>query len=170
MEKKEVFKDIPDFEGLYQVSNLGRVKSLKFNKERILKAGIESKGYCIVNLCKNKKQYSKHVHKLVAITFLDHVPCGHKLVVDHINNIKSDNRLENLQLTTQRENASKDQKNSSSKYTGVYWSKHASKWHSQIQINGKLKRLGYFTNEYEAHLAYQTELKNINKAKEVNNG
>jgi hypothetical protein len=162
MNKKEVFKDIKGFEGIYQVSNLGRVKSLKFNKEKILKAG-DSNGYCTVDLWKNKKRYSKHVHKLVAMAFLDHEPNGYKLVVDHVNNVRTDNRVENLQIITPRKNTSKDRKKGTSKYIGVYWSKHASKWHSQIQINGKRKYLGLFTDEYEAHLSYQNELKNITK-------
>jgi ribosomal protein L15E len=72
------------------------------------------------------------------MAFLNHTPCGYKIVVDHIdNNIKTDNRLENLQLITQRENVSKDIKNTSSKYIGVCWHKKAKKWRSSIQINGK---------------------------------
>ena len=158
MNQKEIFKDVIGFEGLYQISNLGNVKSLKFNKERILKPTENSRGYYNVNLRKNNKRYTKKVHKLVAIAFLDHKPSGMVLVVDHLNNIKSDNRLENLQIITQRKNTSKDKKNKSSQYTGVHWDKHANKWQSRIYINGKYKYLGLFINEYEAHLAYQNEL------------
>lgn len=158
---KELFKDIKGFEELYQVSNLGNVKSLKYGKERILKGGVHSCGYLGVCLYKDKKTHVKKVHKLVAIAFLDHQPDGHRLVIDHVNNIKTDNRLENLQIITQRENTSKDQKNTSSQYTGVCWNKQRNKWESRIRINGKKKYLGLFTNEYEAHLAYQAELKNL---------
>jgi hypothetical protein len=161
MNQKETFKDISGFEGLYQISNQGTVKSLWFNKEKILKAGIDSYGYCVVYLYKNNKRHVKKVHQLLAMAFLNHKPDGHRIVVDHKNNIKTDNRIENLQIITHRENLSKDKKNKSSQYTGVNWAKYANKWRSQIRINGKIKHLGYFTDEYEAHIAYQTELKNI---------
>ena len=118
---KEIWKDIESYEGLYQVSSLGRVKSLKYNKQRILKTPSDAYGYSVCNLSLNGKQKIFKVHKLVAIAFLNHTPNGHNMVVDHINNLKIDNRLENLQLTSQRENTSKDKKKGSSKYVGVYW-------------------------------------------------
>lgn len=108
----EIWKDIKGFEGLYQVSNLGRVKSLKrFRKgkdgslvtvkEKILKPLI-TKGYYQVLLCKQaiKKKYL--VHRLVWSAFNGSIPEG--LQVNHINEIKSDNRLENLNLMTAKEN------------------------------------------------------------------
>lgn len=171
MKVQEIFKDIPNYEGLYQVSNLGRVKSLQRNvnhfkgglkvvKEKILKEDLSKVGYSCFRLSKNNKVKKFTVHQLMAITFLNHIPCGYDLVVDHINNIKTDNRLENLQIITQRQNSSKD-KNGTSKYTGVYWFKESKKWRCQIRIKGKLKDLGLFTDEYKAHLAYQEELKKI---------
>jgi hypothetical protein len=138
---KEIFKDIPNYEGIYQVSNLGRVKSLKLNKEKILKLSIDGQGYLKVNLFDEGRRSTKNVHQLVAIVYLNHMPCGSKIVVDHINCDKLNNRLENLQLISQRENLSKDKKGSS-KYTGVSWHKQKSKWQSQIIINGKYKYLG----------------------------
>jgi hypothetical protein len=92
------------------------------------------------------------------MAFLNHKPNGHVLVVDHINNNRADNRLENLQIITQRENSSKDKKGVS-KHTGVFWNKQNTKWHAQIQINGKKKHLGYFKCETAAHLSYQRKLK-----------
>jgi hypothetical protein len=118
--QKEVFKDIPNYEGKYQISNLGRVKSLKrivvypdkrkdrVQDERILKTGLSSKRYLSVSLWKNGKPRTKLIHVLIAEAFLNHKPCGMKLVVDHINAIKTDNRLDNLQLITNRENLIKD--------------------------------------------------------------
>jgi hypothetical protein len=100
---------------------------------------------------------------LVAIAFLGHKPRGFKIVVDHINNDKSDNRLENLQLTTNRQNSSKDRKNKTSRYTGVSWVKKSKKWQSLIQIRGKEKCLGHFISEEHAHLAYQKALKSLNE-------
>ena len=156
---EEIWKDIPEYEGLYQVSNLGRVKSLMFNKEKILKQA-NTNGYLQVRLCKNKiKKFL--VHQLVSMAFLNHKPCGFNLVIDHINDNPSDNRVENLQIVTQRYNCRKTQGKYSSQFKGVSWNKQKKKWHSLISMNGKRKFLGTFTDEYEAHLAYQNALKQI---------
>ena len=161
MKQTEIFKDVKGYEGSYQVSNLGRVRSLKFNKERILKLSSDSYGYYRCTLSSNGKLKSFQVHQLVAMAFLDHSPNGNKTVVDHVDNDKRNNRLENLQLITHRQNLSKDKKDCSSKYVGVYWDKSRCKWASQIVVEGKLKYLGRFTNEIEAAEAYQSTLKNL---------
>lgn len=162
--EKEEWKVIKGFESNYQVSNLGRVKSLKFGKERILKSTKTGKvcyPYLQVVLFENNKGYSKKVHQLVAEYFLNHTPCGHRLVVDHINDNSLDNRVENLQLVTQRENAFKTQGNYSSKYKGVHFNKKTLKYISMITIKNKRVHLGCFINEEEAYLAYQNKLKQI---------
>jgi|LakMenEpi03Aug12_release.lakeMendotaPanAssembly.Ray.scaffolds.fasta_scaffold1365606_1 hypothetical protein len=169
---EEIWKDIPDYEGLYQASNLGRVKSLP--KEWTMQNGVtqrhngkilkpsQCKGmYKLVVLYKKSSSKTYRVHQLVAIAFLNHKICGHKLVVDHINNNPYDNRVENLQIVTQRYNCRKTQGEYSSQYKGVYWHKERKKWHSVMLMNGKRKHLGYFTDEHEAHLAYQNALKQI---------
>lgn len=152
--ENEIWKDIPNYEGRYQVSNLGRVKSLpkKYNPNGcILKSKTKSNIYYpAVDLSDGvfKKKY--YIHQLVAITFLNHEICGLKLVVDHINNDKTDNRLENLQILTCIENTLKD-KISTSKYRGVSFFKNTGKWRCQKEINGKNKHLGYFNTEEEAY-------------------
>ena len=133
------------------------MKSLKYNKERILKPTVDSSGYLIVSLYKNTKAKTKNVHQLVAESFLNHVPCGNRSVVDHINNVKTDNGLGNLQIITHRENLSKDKKGSS-EYTGVSWCCTGEKWRADIRINGKTKYLGRFTDELKASEAYQKAL------------
>lgn len=165
MEKvKEIFRDIPGFDGVYQVSNLGNVKSFKCNKERILKPGINSAGYYNVSLYSGTPK-SYRVHKLVAITFLNHKPCWYESVIDHINNDKLDNRISNLQIISHRENTSKNKKDYTSNYIGVCYHKSGRKWKSSISINGKHIYLGLFDNEIDAAEMYQKAFKNIDKYK-----
>lgn len=172
--EKEVWKDVVGYECKYQVSNFGNVKSLNYrrtNKEEILKQFLNRDGYFQVVLCKNSKIKAFNVHVLVAMCFLNHIPDGtHNLVVDHKNNIKIDNKVSNLNLITHRKNTSKDRKGYTSKYIGVCWAKQHGKWKAQIQINGKIKNIGYFTNEIEASKSYQKELNNINTLNIINNG
>lgn len=163
--QEEFWKDVIGYEGLYQVSNLGRVKSLgndKTRKEKILKSSSDGKGYLKFCLNSNQKRKTIRIHQLVAITFLNHAPCGHELVIDHINDNRSDNRVDNLQIVTQRFNVRKTQGCDSSNYKGVSWNKQAEKWSASITIKNKKKHLGYFSNEYDAHLAYQNALNQIN--------
>ena len=157
----EYFRDIKGYEGLYQVSNLGKVVNAKTG--RVLKVGLtgQKRNYLLVNLYKNGKAKNSQIHKLVAIAFLNHTPNNRKVVVDHINNIRNDNRLENLQIISQRENSSKDKKNGTSKFTGVNWQKLTRKWRGQIKINNKDTYLGSFSNETEASEIYELALKNI---------
>jgi hypothetical protein len=157
---EEIWKDVPDYEGLYQVSNLGRVKSFKWGKEKILKGSLNNGGYITFGL-HSEKFRTYFAHQLVAMAFLGHKPNGYNLVVDHINDDKLDNRVENLQLVTNRFNVYKTQGDYSSQYKGVYWDKQCNKWISNIKINKKKHYLGLFENEYDAHLAYQNALQNL---------
>jgi len=170
----EVWKDVPNYEGLYQVSSIGRVKSFitwRGINERILKAAIHSTGYLIVSLKKYSKQKMLKVHKLVAMAFHGHIPDGtNKIVVDHINNNKLDNRVANLRLTTNRDNCSKDQKSKgrSSQYTGVYLDKKTKKWQAEINFKGIKVYLGLFELEIHAHYAYKKVLLEIEQGLDLN--
>lgn len=159
----EIFRDIPilGYENSYQISTFGRVKSLKGLKERILKLALNDGGYLTVGLSKSGKIKTFKVHILVAMAFFNHKPDGtQKIVVDHIDHNRQNNHTSNIQLLSQRENANQKHFKHSSIYTGVFWYKKIKKWRSQIVINGRKKYLGYFTDEYEAHLAYETALNN----------
>ena len=103
---KEVFKDIPGYEGLYQVSNLGRVKSLNpygnKEKERILKPQKSKNGYLQLVLFKNKLKKMYYVHRLVATTFIENPE--NLPQVNHIDQNKLNNSVDNLEFCTCRYN------------------------------------------------------------------
>jgi len=164
----EIWKDVEYYEGIYQISNLGRVKSLARKdslgrnlQEKILSVTIDGGGYFKVGLSKEGKMKTKKVHQLVAIAFLNHEPCGYKLVVNHIDFDRTNNNVNNLEIVTQRENTNLKHVKSSSRYTGVSWKKRNNKWQSNIMINGKKKYLGLFDCEISASRAYQTALNEI---------
>lgn len=164
-QQEEIWKDVPGYEGDYQASNLGRIKSLKKQKHLILKPTKNKNGYFYVNTCFKGIQKHIQVHKIIAITFLNHNTNGYKFVVDHKNNIKTDNRLCNLQIITSRENCSKDRTNKTSKYTGVR--KSNSKWRATIVINNKGINLGTFDTEKEAYEYYKKAVFSINNNLEI---
>lgn len=157
----EEWKDIIGYEGLYQISNFGNVKSVRFDKEKLLLPQTNSKGYYFVVLCDKTKRKQMQIHQLVAIAFLNHIPCKMELVINHINFDKKDNNVSNLEIVTNRENSNRKHLKSTSKYTGVSFEKDRNKWISQIKINGKRVLLGRFSNEIDANDAYQSKLKEI---------
>lgn len=105
---EEIWKDIKGYEGLYQVSNLGNIKSFEFRnnrgifkREKILYKSTRS-GYYTVNLCKNTIRKSKQVHRLVAEAFIPN-PLNKK-IVNHIDFDRKNNKVENLEWCSQKEN------------------------------------------------------------------
>lgn len=107
MEQKiEIWKDVVGYEGLYQVSNLGNVKSLNFNRsgqEKLLKLSVNKfYTYPQVKLYKNEVKKCLKVHRILAQAF---IPNPLNLpYINHINAIRTDNRLENLEWITHAEN------------------------------------------------------------------
>ena len=105
MKEQEVFKDIKGYEGRYQISNHGRVKSLQRKgrlTDKILKFGFNNGGYHIISLCKNGHTKTKTIHKLVLVAFssnLKNKPC-----CNHLDGIKTNNHIDNLEWVTDREN------------------------------------------------------------------
>jgi len=160
---KEQWKNIKGYEGLYEISNHGRLKSHHTRSAgRILKP-IYGKYYQKIILSLNGKQSTYNSHVLVWDHFTDDDRTGYH--VDHIDEDKHNNRIDNLQLLTHRENLSKGRHkfNKSSKYVGVKAYKGIKKttWSAQIQLDGKTIYLGTFHSEFEAHLRYQKSLLNF---------
>lgn len=108
----EIWKDIKDYEGLYQVSNLGRVKSLNYRhigKERILKPLKAINGYLFVILYKDGKKDIFRVHRLVAETFIPNPE--NKPEVNHKSENKTDNRVENIEWIWHKDNCNHGTRN-----------------------------------------------------------
>src|SRR5690606_19864149 len=111
---EELWKWIPNYEGIYKASNLGRIKSVerkvrntngyRIVRERIMKQTLSTNRYLSVSLWRENKQVSRTVHSLIVETFLDHTCTTGKIVIDHIDNNPLNNRLDNLQIITNREN------------------------------------------------------------------
>ena len=106
---KEIWKDIPGYEGYYQVSNIGNVKSLERKDtigrrvhEKILTVNISKKGYARVRLYKNDSKVMYSIHRLVALTFIPTVK--NKTEVNHIDENKLNNHVDNLEWCNRSEN------------------------------------------------------------------
>ena len=164
-----VWREVKEYEKLYEVSDTGLVRSMDristnrsgkyLRKGRILKPATNKKtSYLHVSLCENGKQTSKHIHQLVAECFLGHISTGHLLVVDHIDEDKTNNHATNLRIISNRLNISRGFKNKSSKYVGVYWDKRNEKWQSRAKVGRVLKCFGRYNTELEAHEARQKGL------------
>jgi hypothetical protein len=161
----EIWKPIPGYEGLYEASNLGRVKSLykevkgrndfiRKLPEKILKPIIKSNGYCTVMLYKDNKVKRYYIHRIVVFAFLG----NSNLHVNHIDKNKLNNFLNNLELISQRENnCHMFNSVKANKLRGVKPS--GNKFYALITIKGKRIYKGSFDTEKEAHEAYLQALK-----------
>ena len=98
----ETWKSIAGYEGLYEVSDLGRVKSLKYGKENILKPGKSGMGYRKVGLCKDGNLKQLLVHRLVAEAFIQN-PHGLE-TINHKDEDKTNNTVSNLEWMSQEDN------------------------------------------------------------------
>lgn len=164
--EQEVWRAVPSYKGLYEVSNMGNVRSVpapgikgRGNYYRELSKGLNRYGYHVVSLSKRDKRKLKTVHRLVAEAFLDDY--SELLHVDHISGDRSDSRLANLRMSTQTQNMGNSQKSksiTSSKYKGVYWNKRDKRWIARINKDKKMVWCKYFKDEIAAAHAYDKKL------------
>lgn len=162
----ELWKPIIGYEGLYEISNLGNVKSLKkgFKKEKILKNRCDESEYVRVDLRLNGKSKTIRTHRLVATHFIPNI--YNKPQVNHINGNKSDNRVENLEWVSSIENQCHRyiKTKRASKFIGV--TKHKNNWKAEIVYMKKYFYLGSFKTQelaYKARVKFEKENNIINK-------
>lgn len=177
---QEVWKDIAGYEGMYQVSNLGNVRSLdrvvevknqtsRFVKGKEKRQTVGNHGYCVVYLYKDNKLQTETVHRLVAEAFLANPK--NKETVNHIDGNKKNNCVENLEWSSYTENNAHARlqglnkteniakgmrnpifmnKNNTSGRKGVYFEKRTGKWMAYITVNKKMIYLGRYDNKEDA--------------------
>ena len=152
----KIWKDIPDYEGLYQVSNYGEVKSFKNVKERLLKPNNINNTYLSYTLSNSGKLKTFLAHQLVAMAFLGHKPDGHKIVINHIDNNQLNNYITNLELVSNRYNSSCHKTD-----VGVSWCKRDNIWRSRIVVKDKIIYLGRYINKQDGLNIYKKAVENI---------
>ena len=148
---EEIWKDIKGYEGLYQVSNLGRIKSCKYNK--IMKSN-KSDRYLGINLYKNGKPTTFDIHRIVAKTFIDN-PNNYP-IVNHIDGNKLNNNVDNLEWCTQSHNVKESYKlglqkvKTPSMLQGfVPWNKGKKMTHEFIIKNCNSKKVNQYNTQGE---------------------
>lgn len=171
---KEIWRDIKGYKGLYQISNFGRVKSLakkwkagygnlvtRTKPDTIMKPATDEWGYLKESFSKNRNKRTIRVHVLVWDHFGNKRRNGLKLQIDHADNNKTNNHIENLQLLTSRQHNHKTAIESPrngkriSKYVGVYYDKSRKRHRAHIIVNRKYIHIGQFKTEEEAHVAHK---------------
>lgn len=160
----EVWKDIPNYEGLYQISNLGNVKSLCFGARNIRKSNIvkllhqspNNLGYHKVELYKDGKSKMFYVHRLVAISFIPNP--DNKPQINHKDGNKDNNTVDNLEWVTSKENLHHAVE------TGL-------RRRSQMKgITGKLNKNSKKINQYDKEGNYIATYYGIAEAARILNG
>lgn len=152
---KEIWKDIEGFEGVYQVSNLGQVKSVRKNK--ILKPALGKNGYKKLTLSYKGKIYYYRISRLVGLYFVENpynLP-----IINHKNRIKTDDFADNLEWTSVRENTCHG---ITEKELPIGVTSCRNKFRARIEINKKCIHIGYFNTPEEASEAYINKLKELN--------
>lgn len=145
------FIKIKDYDN-YTININGIIKN-KFNKE-LKHSFSKSTGYYTINLYNEQGKKLSHIHKLIGIHFIPNP--DNKLCIDHIDNNKLNNSIDNLRWASYQENSRNriKQQQASSIYKGVSFDKSRNKWICQITVNKKRVNLGRFNDELEAVKQY----------------
>lgn len=138
--KNEKWKDIFGYDGMYQVSDLGRVRSKKYGRWKVMRPGTNSDGYLVVGLSKENKRKTVKVHRLVASAFIENDNIFNT-EINHINEIKSDNRVSNLEYCDRQYNNT---------YNDIHL-RHKQYTHPKYKLN-KVKEL------YDTTLTYKQNI------------
>ena len=156
---KELWKGIEGHPN-HVVSTYGRVKNIKTG--HILKPQTQNKGYLVVNFRINGKMKHKLLHRIVAHAFIlnPHV----KPFVDHIDNCRTNNNIENLRYSSCSENGRNRTKTKTNNgFKGSYWIDKMNKYRAQIKIDGKTVYLGMYETAEEASKVYEAKAKEVFK-------
>ena len=149
---KEIWKPIKDYEGLYEISNTGLIK----RNNKILKNGMMTRGYHKIVLCNGKTKKQFGVHRLVAQHFIPNP--YNKPFVNHINCVKTDNNVENLEWVTEKENVKHAKEN------GLY---HKGEEHYRTKLTEKdviaIRRLGVVRTQTELAKCFNVQPSTIGK-------
>ena len=170
----EEWRCVAEYEGLYEVSSLGRIRSLGHTtvdtknversfKGRVLNLSTDSNGYNIKTLYLNRERCAFRLHRLIAQAFIPN-PNGLPYI-DHIDGNKENNNINNLEWVTAQENTERyhSKIESSSKYNKVSFSPSHKKWIAQLLVDGKSIHIGSFDSEEEAHFAQVLSKKELNE-------
>lgn len=148
-----MYKEVEELPG-YQINGFGDVKNSETGK--VYKYCL-SEGYYITKVTLNGKRKTIKQHQIVMRYYNDEYRLfqGMKYVIDHLNSVKTDNRIENLRVVPQRENCSKEKTIKSGLPVGVSYHKKTGKFRSRIRIGEEQIHLGLFDTPEEASIAYQ---------------
>ena len=119
--------------------------------------GHKDRGYVVLHLAYNNTLITYKAHRLAWLYVYGYTP----KMLDHINGDRADNRIANLRLTTDRENACNRKMHREGKLPGCFLDKRYNKWQAQLRINGKNIPLGMYADQRSAHEAYLAALKEV---------